>query len=165
MNKITTEVNVKAVKEYLFPSVKFIIFCFSGVIIFVALFLIFSFISKNFLDPLHYVFIAVALICLIGGIFFLFKYLKSLHLVKKHQTVLTYEFFDDYFLFESFNENRKVDTRKVYYTDLINFRESKNYYFLMLNDNNAFIINKNEEVTRIIKEKGIIKAKSVIMKK
>mgnify|MGYP002868507777 CR=1 FL=1 len=165
MDKITTVINEKAVKEYLSPLVKFIIFCFVGFIIFIALYFIFAIISNNWLDPLHYVFIAVALICLVGAFIFLFKYLKSINLVKKHQTTLNYEFFDDYFIFISSNENRKVDERKIFYSDLVSYRESKNYYFLMLNDNNAFIINKNEEVIKLIKEKGISKTRNIIVRR
>ena len=165
MNKIETVIDVKAAKQYLFPLVKFIIFCFVGFIAFIVLYIVFSIISNNWLDPLHYVFIAVALICLIGGIIFLVKYLKSINIVKKTQTKLSYEIYDDYMLFTSVNINGKVEERQVSYDEIVNYRESKDYYFLLLINNNAYIMNKNEISTKLIKDKGYQKVKSVAFKK
>ena len=165
MNKIETVIDVKAAKQYLFPLMKFIIFCFVGFITFIALYIVFSIISNNWLDPLHYVFIAVALICLIGGIIFLVKYLKSINIVKKTQTKVSYEIYDDYMLFTSVNINGKVEERQVSYDEIVNYRESKDYYFLLLINNNAYIMNKNEISTKLIKDKGYQKVKSVAFKK
>ena len=165
MNKIETVIDEKAAKQYLFPLVKFIIFCFVGFIAFIALYIVFSIISNNWLDPLHYVFIAVALICLIGGIIFLFKYLKSINVVRKTQTKVSYEIYDDYMLFSSVNINGKVEERQVSYDEIVSYRESKDYYFLILTNNNAFIMNKNEITTKLINDKGYQKVKSVAFKK
>ena len=165
MNKIETVIDVNAAKQYLFPLVKFIIFCFVCFIAFIALYFVFSIISNNWLDPLHYVFIAVALICHIGGIIFLVKYLKSINIVKKTQTKVSYEIYDDYMLFTSANINGKVEERQVSYDEIVNYRESKDYYFLLLINNNAYIMDKNEISTKLIKDKGYQKVKSVAFKK
>ena len=165
MNKIETTIDVKAAKQYLFPLVKFIIFCFVGFIAFIALYIVFSIISNNWLDPLHYVFIAVALICLIGGIIFLFKYLKSVNIVRKTQTKVSYEIYDDYMLFSSNNINGKVEERQVSYDEIVSYRESKDYYFLFLSNNNAFIMSKNEISTKLIKDKGYLKVRTITAKR
>ena len=95
-------------------------------------------------------------------ILFLVKYLKSINIVKNNRSVVTYEFFDDHFLFASYNKNNeKVDEREVPYSEIVNYRESKDYYFLMLVDNGAYIVNKTEEVANFIKEKGFAKYKTI----
>ncbi len=166
MDKIETVIDVKAAKQYLSPLVKFIIFCLACFLVMVSLYVLFSLLNHNWLEPLNFVFLAVALIGLIGAILFSVKYLKSLHIVKNNKSVVTYEFFDDHFLFTSINKNNeKVDEREVPYTEIVNYRESKDYYFLLLASNSAFIIDKNEEVTNFIKEKGFVKQKTISAKK
>ncbi len=166
MDKIETVIDVKAAKEYMAPLAKFIIFCLVSFLVMIGLYILFSLLNHNWLEPLNFIFLAVALICLIGMILFLIKYLKSINAVKNNKTVVAYHFFDDHFLFASFNQNKeKVSEEIVPYTEIVSYRESKNYYFLMLANNNAFIINKTQEVANFIKEKGFAKYKTISVKK
>ena len=166
MEKVETVIDLKAAKQYMSPMVRFMLFCLVSFLVMIGLYILFSLLNHNWLEPLNFIFLAVALICLIGMILFLVKYLKSINAVKNNKTVVTYQFFDDHFLFTSFNQNKeKVSEEIVPYTEIASYRESKNYYFLMLANNNAFIINKTKEVTNLIKEKGFAKYKTITVAK
>ena len=102
---------------------------------------------------------------LVKFIIFLFKYLKSVNIVRKTQTKVSYEIYDDYMLFSSNNINGKVEERQVSYDEIVSYRESKDYYFLILTNNNAFIMSKNEISTKLIKDKGYIKTRTITVKR
>ena len=55
--------------------------------------------------------------------------------------------------------------RQVSYDEIISYRESKDYYFLILANSNAFIMSKNEISTKLIKDKGYLKARTITAKR
>ena len=69
---------------------------------------------------------------------------RQLKQTKNSTKLNVYEFYEDFVNIKTMNNGETVGTTKIYYKDIVKRRESKNYFFLFINNVNAFPIAKCE---------------------
>ena len=77
---------------------------------------------------------------------------KQLNQTKNSSKINIYEFYEDYVNIKTMENGEDVGTAKVYYKDIVKKRESKNYFFLFINNVNALPIAKCELTEDELKE-------------
>ena len=80
---------------------------------------------------------------IIGLVFYLIVK-RQLKQTKNSTKLNVYEFYEDFVNIKTMNNGETVGTTKIYYKDIVKRRESKNYFFLFINNVNAFPIAKCE---------------------
>ena len=78
---------------------------------------------------------------------------------------LVSEFADEYFAYDLYRENEKVEQGKIYYVDLMGYKQTKHYLFLGLKNNNYIGVNKVEGLVEFVRNKGLKEIKSFGRKK
>lgn len=107
----------------------------------------------------NYFFIAV--IAIFGflfafGLVLLFFIIRNRKSASKKNTRIDTEFFDDYFISNSFNEeNAKIQEVKLFYKDMLNLKVTKNYIFFFLDGRSVWPLARSEELLEFLKSKGI----------
>ena len=76
------------------------------------------------------------------GLVFYLVIKRQLKQIKNSTNLNIYEFYEDFVNVKTMNNGEDVGTVKVYYKDIIKKRESKNYFFLFINNVNAFPVAK-----------------------
>ena len=77
------------------------------------------------------------------------KSLKSFVSNKSANTVINFNFFNNYFIL-NFDETTKLDAIQTDYTDLYKIVEVKSYFYLMLSKNKGTIISKKDCTPELI---------------
>ena len=86
------------------------------------------------------------------GLVFYLTVKKQLKKIKNNTKLNIYEFYEDFMNIKTMDNGEDVGTAKIYYKDLVKKKESKNYFFLFINNLNAFPIAKYELTEDDIKE-------------
>lgn len=86
------------------------------------------------------------------GLVFYLTVKKQLKKIKNNIKLNIYEFYEDFMNIKTMDNGEDVGSVKIYYKDLVKKRESRNYFFLFINNVNAFPIAKCELTENELKE-------------
>ena len=165
MEKITTildgKVTKELVKHHIAEGIVGIIF---GLLV-IAAYITMSIIKKDWLDALFVVLLALGAIVLCFGILLVGISSISIKKSSEFKRKLVSEFADEYFTYDLYRENEKVEQGKIYYVDLMGYKQTKHYLFLGLKNNNYIGINKVEGLVEFVRSKGLKEIKSFGRKK
>ena len=157
MEKITTVVDERLTKELLHGKTicGFIYGLISLTII--AFYFVMSIIGNKWTDSLLIVALVIGCVALIADIVFILMLFKSINKTRDLKRTIISEFLDEAIIFEIFNEKEKIQNGKISYSNILGYKETKNYLFLRLKSNQYFGINKVEGLLDFVKAKGIKK--------
>ena len=114
-----------------------------GTFVFFVLFIISEFV-RNMGDGFALPFMIVFAACLGGGIGIKVLLNKVIQQVKGGAKVNEYEFFSDYFTVNQISGGETVATAKFYNTQIIKIKNGKNYFYLYINAQQVFPVDKTE---------------------
>ena len=161
MKKDTVLINEKVVGEHLKPVFNFALFCFIAAVVFFALMIVFSILNNNWLEVSTIIFAIVGALCLFAGLFAIINYVKGINIAKTHASKMDYEFFDDHLSYVTSRDDRVIQQGDIPYQNLAGYKETKNYVFLAIKDNSFLAFNKSEDILSFVKEKGLVRIKTV----
>ena len=124
-------------------------------------FVLFGILNNNWFDPLSIVLLVVAIIVLILALL-LFSAIKN-GIKKADQFVRTivYDLQEDNISFEIYRDEEMIETGKIYYKDLEEYKETKHYVYVGLKNNTWLAIDKVDGLVDLLKSKGLTKFKAV----
>lgn len=156
MEQITTVVNGKAVKEYIYSTfITSLVGLIASILLFIF-YIVMSLRTNNWADIINIIGLVLGILCFILSIFLLYKFFSAVSKANKNPATITYTFNDDGFDFV-WEKNQGT----IAYKDLMGYRESKHYLFVVRNIQNVFTLNKSEELVNFLKEKQIQKIKRI----
>ena len=161
MEKIETRIDDQAVKELYRPLYRLIIVAFAVAIAFIAFYVVFSAVTKNWLDALNIVALCVSVILIFMAIILWIKLTKQVKQAQSFGRTAFYEFMDEYVSYEVYRQEEKIEEGKCYYRDLLGYKEAKQYVFLVMRNNAYMAVKKVNGLIAFIESKGLIKTKVV----
>ena len=161
MEKATVVVNENVAKEHLKSVINFAIFCFASAIVFFTLMIVFSILNNNWLEVSTVIFAIVGALSLFAGVFFLIQYAKGVRLAKTQSNTVDYEFFNDHLTFVTSRNDQIIQKGEVNYQDLVGYKETKNYVFLLMSNQHFLPFEKSEDILSFVQAKKLPLVKSV----
>lgn len=161
MEKIETVIDQQVAKEHLRPLLNWALFCVVISAICTGLYILFSILQNNWVDVINIVLVATGGFILLCSIFFVVTYFINLNKVKNLNNVLTCEFFEDHLHLTSYKEDKLIQEANIYYSELIGYKESKNYIFLGLKNNNFITVKKVDFIISFVQEQKLPKIKAM----
>ena len=159
MEKIETRIDDQAVKELYKPLYRLVIIAFIVAVAFIAFYISFSAITKNWLDILNIVALSVSIVLIFAAIVLLVKLNQQVKQAQSFGRTAVYEFLDDYIAYEVYRQEEKIEEGKCYYRDLLGYKEAKKYVFLVYGNNSYLAIKKVDGLVAFIESKGLKRTK------
>ena len=164
MEKITTEINTKAIKELMKPYIGFFFFSIGFALLMGLVYVLVSFSDNSWGNPFHVVLIVLTGVIFLFSFLFLSTYFTTVKRASLIERTMVYEFLDEHFIVEGFKGDEKIEEVKHLYSETQGYRLSKNYIFLLLDAGGFLPITRSEELISFLKEKGIKETKSFAAK-
>ena len=161
MEKIKTIIDRKANKEILGTTFALTWLCFAFSLLCVVLYFLFSILFNNWLDPISISSLVIGIIILVFAVVVLFYLSNNLKKSTHYVREAIYDFTDDALLYEVHQNGEKIEEGKVYYCDLLDYKETKNYIYLRLRNNTFICVSKVDGLLDFIISKGISKFKMI----
>ena len=148
MMVVKTKLNEKMQKELVRPAlIIYLIMMIIGIIGLAAYVII-----KIFVENANVEYLLIFSIPFVFGLVVYLAVKKQLKKIKNNTRLNIYEFNEDFMNIKTMDNGEDVGTAKIYYKDIVKKRESKNYFFLFINNVNALPIAKCELTEDDIKE-------------
>ena len=159
MKQVKTFIDKNSTKEFIQGNLIFAIVSLGISLAIIALYVVFGILNKSWTDPLQIVLVVLGGVLLVLTIIMIVSYLNAINKVKDFKRTIIYNFEDNALSYDIYREEEKVDSGKIYYQDLLDYKESKNYIYLRIKNNTWLVVSKEEELITFIESKGIIKHK------
>ena len=159
MEEIRTVIDRKPTLEFVKGHLVLAIFALSFSILIFGLYILFGFLDNGWVNYKY------TLLLILGAILFplaallLFTYKTSLKKADEFNRLAVYQFYEDYLFYEIYRNEEKVEEGKQYYTDLLDYKEGKEFVFVRLRNNTYFVISKVAGLTDFLNSKNITKHK------
>lgn len=164
MEKISTDINSKAIKELMKPYISYFFFGVGFSLLMALVYVLVSFSDNSWGNPFHVVLIVLTGVIFLFSFLFLTTYSGSIKRASLIERTMVYEFLDEHFIVEGFKGDEKLEEAKHLYSETQGYRLSKNYIFLLLDAGGFLPITRSEELISFLKEKGIKETKSFAAK-
>lgn len=164
MEKITTDINPKAIKELMKPYISYFFFSIGFALLMALVYVLVSFSDNSWGNPFHVVLIVLTSMIFLFSFLFLATYSGSIKRASLIERTMVYEFLDEHFIVEGFKGDEKLEEAKHLYSETQGYRLSKNYIFLLLDAGGFLPITRSEELISFLKGKGIKETKSFAAK-
>ena len=151
MEKFETEINYQATKEL--THKRFVIYftmlivSLLGFATFLTLAAIFNQLTTIWFIVVLFVFI---FLLILSG-FFVFALSFARYRSKNVHIKFGYQFNKDDVVIYTYDKDKRINSMKVKYSDILFYTESKNYYFLYLNARTSFPLMKKDNISSVIK--------------
>ena len=155
MEKISTTVNEKTIKELQKKRqiTVLIAFCFGPICI--GLYVLFGFLNSSWNNVLNMILLVLGAFLIALSILIEFQLQKRALVYKKNAYESTYEFFDDHILLTAYHNGEQFEQQNIKYKDLYGYYETANYVVLKLTDFHSLPINKVSGLTDFLSNKGV----------
>ena len=157
MEQIKTIINKNSTKEFIHGMFIFALFSLIVGLAMLGLYITFGVINNSWFDVLQIILLIIAILILFFGGFVIFRYFASLKKMDGYQSIIIYDFLDDYVSFDIYRNEEVVESGKVYYQDFLDYKETKSFIYLRLKNNTWLAIKKEEGLLDFIINKGISK--------
>lgn len=162
MKDIKTLIDKKSAKEFIQGNLILSFVSLGVSLVIIALYVIFGVINKSWLDTLQIVLIVLGGILLVLSIIMIVNYVASINKMDNLVRTIVYHFSDVEITFDIYREEKLVQSGKALYNDLLEYKETKNYIYIRQRNNTWLILNKEDELTSFLNNKGIFKHKSFL---
>lgn len=161
MEKLTTIIDKNATKELIQSTFVLSIVALITGILMIGIYVFFGFLNNSWLDPLQIIIVVLAVILLVLALVIILSYVGSLSKMKNYVRKIVYDFKDDEIVFEIYKDEELVEQGKVYYQDLLEYKETKNFVFIRLSNNTWLTFKKVNGLVDFFASKGLTKYKTV----
>lgn len=155
--KIKTRVDGQCAKE---ASKKNIVFDFVvlGIAVFYAITdIIIATIKNNWNNVVVETTLVLSIVLSIGSSILLFKLFKAIKLTDERAFDAVYDFTEEFIIREVFYKGEKRSEDKISYSEIANYRVSKNYIFLVSLGKSYLPVSKDDELEALLISKGIFR--------
>ena len=161
MEIIVTKIDGNSSKEFVKGTLTLDYVSLGIGILCLSLYIFFGIKDGTWLAGLSLVLATVGALLLILAIALLSVLNKAIKKADAFVRTITYIFEDEYLAYEVSRDDEIVENGKLRYSDLTEYKETKNYVYVGLKNNTWFAINKKEGLISFLQSKGLTKFKSV----
>ena len=155
--QIKTRVDGKCVKEYLKKNVTiFSIFLILGILYGVA-YLVVAIIRGNLNSADVEISLILSILIIIISSVFLFRVSKVIKVTNEHAFDAIYDFTDEGIIRETFIEGEKKSESRISYKEIVHYRVSKTYIYLVLFNKSYCPVSKDDKLEEFLISKNIMK--------
>ena len=165
MEKLTTIINKNTTKELIQNTFVLAIVSFIVGLLMIGIYVLFGILNKSWLDPLQIIVVVLAVILIVLAMVIVLSYIGSLSKMKNYVRKVNYEFKEDEILFDIYKDDELVEQGKVFYQDLLEYKQTKNYIFVRLSNNAWLSFSKADGLIEFFASKGLTKFKSIKTKR
>ena len=159
MEKITTTIDGSSAKEFV-KGTYILDYVALGIgALCVVLYVIFGIAGdgRNWLSALQLILLTVGILLIVLAIVLLNMLNKAITKSNEFKRTITYDFSDEYLSYEVMRNDGVIENGKLSYSDLSNYKETKNFIFVGLKNNTWFAIDKAEWLISFLNSKGLKK--------
>ena len=161
MEKLTTIINKNTTKELIKNTFVLSIVALIVGLVMIGLYILFGALNNSWLEPLQIILVVLAVILLVLAVVIILSYVGSLSKMKNYVRKIVYDFQDEFILFDIYKDEELIEQGKVYYQDLIEYKETKNFIFIKLSNNTWLSFSKVDGLVEFFASKGLTKFKAV----
>ena len=161
MEKITTVIDGKSSREFVKPTFTLDYVALGVGAFCILLYIFFGIKDGNWLTGLSLILVVVGLLLVILAIVLLVKLNSALKKADEFKRTITYDFQDEYFVYEVKRDEEVIENGKLLYTDLTEYKETEHYVYVGLKNNTWFAVDKVEGLVSFLANKGLNKFKLV----
>ena len=157
MEKITTTIDGNSAKEFI-KGTYILDYVALGVgALCVVLYVIFGIAGdgKNWLSGLQLILLTVGVLLIVLAIVLLNMLNKAIKKSNEFKRTITYDFSDEYLIYEVMRNEELIENGKLTYADLSKYKETKNYVYVGLKNNTWLAIDKVDGLTDFLNSKGL----------
>ena len=157
MEKITTTIDGNSAKEFI-KGTYILDYVALGVgALCVVLYVIFGIAGdgKNWLSGLQLILLTVGVLLIVLAIVLLNMLSKAIKKSNEFKRTITYDFSDEYLVYEVMRNEELIENGKLAYTDLSKYKETKNYVYVGLKNNTWLAIDKVDGLIDFLNSKGL----------
>lgn len=157
MKKIETRIDGASAKEFVKGSYILDYVAFGVSLLCIALYIIFGIKDGEWFSILELVMIIAGALLLVLAVSLFFMLNKSIKKANDFPRTITYEFEKDYFLYAVSRNEEVIENGKLLYSDLLCYKETKNYVYAELKNGSWFAIRKVDDIVNFLISKGLRK--------
>lgn len=157
MEKITTTIDGKSTREFTKSTYLLDFVALAASLLCIALYIVFGIANNDWTSSMQLVILIVGILLLVLALALLFVLSKTIKKANEFNRTITYQFDDEYLVYEVTRNNETIENGKLPYTDLVKYKETKNYVFVELKNNTWFVIDKVDSLISFLEGKGIHK--------
>ena len=165
MEKLEVVIDKNVAKEHLAPLFRNAIFCFIAALVIAGLYVLFSILWNNWADVLNIILLVAGAFILVAGFIFVYMYFSNIKKIGNASNKIIYEFTDDYVNFATYKEDALLQKSSIPCSEFIGYKETKNYIFLGLNNNNFLVVKKCDFIYSFLKDHNLTKIKAISAKR
>ena len=157
MEKITTTIDGNSAKEFI-KGTYILDYVALGVgALCVVLYVIFGIAGdgKNWLSGLQLILLTVGVLLIVLAIVLLNMLNKAIKKSNEFKRTITYDFSDEYLIYEVMRNEELIENGKLTYADLSKYKETKNYVYVGLKNNTWLAIDKVDGLIDFLNSKGL----------
>jgi heme/copper-type cytochrome/quinol oxidase subunit 4 len=157
MEKIRTVVNEKALKELFHNARVLALVALIFSIVLGSLYVATAATDGDWYEAIKVFIVVLACILMFLSVFLFINCKKAITKNNAFIREVEYDFQEDGLAFEVFRNGEKIESGKLPYEDLVDYRETKSYVSVRLGNNSCFIIDKVAGLIEFLESKNIKK--------
>ena len=111
--------------------------------------------GKNWLSGLQLILLTVGVLLIVLAIVLLNMLNKAIKKSNEFKRTITYDFSDEYLIYEVMRNEELIENGKLTYADLSKYKETKNYVYVGLKNNTWLAIDKVDGLIDFLNSKGL----------
>ena len=153
--KKLTRVDGRCVKEYFKKQTIFWLIFLCATVIYCMAIIVGTIIQKKWNTTEFGIAVFCGIFALIISSIFFFRINKAVRMANDHAFDALYEFNDDCFLRKAIVNDEQVSESKISYSDVVCYKVSENYIYLVLFSKNFYPVDKDDQIESFLVQKNI----------